>query len=84
MKFKVELLPTYWIYVFIVFVSLRAKTNCDVFSLSKKDLDEVLKLYPRIQEQVTKIAKERQDAAKARSQARIQVYKPDVRGKIGI
>ncbi|XP_064635102.1 uncharacterized protein LOC135492519 [Lineus longissimus] len=46
--------------------SIRAKTNVDMFVLSKGDLDSVLQFYPEIKEQVYKVAEERRSAAAAR------------------
>ena len=39
--------------------SIRATTDCDIFILSKKDFDRVLKTYPEFLGKIKKIAEER-------------------------
>ena len=39
---------------------LRAQTNCELFVLTKKDLDEVLTHYPQISKKIRETAEERQ------------------------
>lgn len=43
-----------------VFSFLRAQTNCELFVLTKKDLDEVLTHYPQISKKIRETAEERQ------------------------
>jgi CRP-like cAMP-binding protein len=48
--------------------SIRAATNCDLFMLTKKDLDEALSYYPQIAEQIKVVAGSRADKVKKRAQ----------------
>ena len=48
--------------------SHRAATNCDLFMLTKKDLDEALSYYPEIAEQIKAVAGNRADKVKKRAQ----------------
>lgn len=43
-----------------MFTIFRTKTNCDVFVLTKADLDEVLTHYPLIKTKIRETAEERQ------------------------
>ena len=47
----------------------RAATNCDLFVLTKEDLDSSLKYYPHIGEQIREVAGNRANLVKKRSQA---------------
>ena len=49
----------------------RAQGNCDLFVLTKEDLDEVLTHYPSIKEQINKVAEERINAVRKRSKAKV-------------
>ncbi|KAJ7372502.1 hypothetical protein OS493_019011 [Desmophyllum pertusum] len=49
--------------------SIRAQTNCDVFVLTKKDLDEVLTHYPQIRKKILETAEERQRMVAERAKA---------------
>ena len=49
--------------------SFRAQTNCDVFVLTKKDLDEVLTHYPQIRKKILETAEERQRMVAERAKA---------------
>lgn len=44
-------------------------TNCDLFVLTKTDLDAALKYYPHIDEQIKEVAGNRANLVKKRSQA---------------
>ena len=46
----------------------RAATNCDVFVLTKADLDRALSYYPEIAEQIREVAGNRANLVKKRSQ----------------
>lgn len=46
----------------------RAGTNCDLFVLTKTDLDQALKYYPHIAEQIQEVANNRANLVKKRSQ----------------
>ena len=46
----------------------RAGTNCDLFVLTKTDLDTALSYYPHIAEQIKKVAGNRANLVKKRSQ----------------
>eukprot|EP01137_Pigoraptor_chileana_P011547 Opistho-2@62590 len=50
--------------------SIRAATNCDLFVLTKRDLDEVLEYYPQITEQINLIASNRYNVAKKREESK--------------
>ena len=50
------------------FSFFRAATNCDLFMLTKKDLDEALSYYPQIAEQIKAVAGSRADKVKKRAQ----------------
>ena len=47
----------------------RAATNCDLFVLTKTNLDASLKYYPHIAEQIREVAGNRANLVKKRSQA---------------
>ncbi|XP_022094111.1 uncharacterized protein LOC110981133 isoform X3 [Acanthaster planci] len=51
--------------------SIRAQTNCDMFVLTKENLDEVLTHYPSIKEQINRVAEERINAVRKRSNAKV-------------
>lgn len=53
---------------FISSSSFRAATNCDLFMLTKKDLDEALSYYPQIEKQIKAVADSRADKVKKRAQ----------------
>ncbi|XP_071795542.1 uncharacterized protein [Asterias amurensis] len=53
--------------------SIRAQTNCDMFILAKENLDEVLTHYPSIKEQINRVAEERINAVRKRSNAKVGV-----------
>ena len=53
----------------VPFFSFRAQTNCDVFVLTKKDLDEVLTHYPQIRKKILETAEERQRMVAERAKA---------------
>ena len=53
------------IYFVVIF---RAGTNCDLFMLTKTDLDTALSYYPHIAEQIKKVAGNRANLVKKRSQ----------------
>ena len=55
--------------VLSVFTVFRAQTNCDVFVLTKQDLDEVLSHYPQIRKKILETAEERQRMVKQRAAA---------------
>ena len=46
----------------------RAGTNCDLFVLTKSDLDNALKYYPHIADQIQEVANNRANLVKKRSQ----------------
>ena len=46
----------------------RAGTNCDLFVLTKTDLDRALSYYPHIAEQIREVAGNRANLVKKRSQ----------------
>lgn len=46
----------------------RAATNCDVFVLTKANLDRALSYYPEIAEQIREVAGNRANLVKKRSQ----------------
>ena len=46
----------------------RAATNCDLFVLTKTDLDRALTYYPHIEDQIRKVAGNRANLVKKRSQ----------------
>ena len=48
--------------------SVRAATNCDMFVLTKTDLDYALSYYPELEEQICAVAEERMNQAYKRSQ----------------
>ena len=48
--------------------SIRTATNCDLFVLSKNDLDAVLKFYPDIEKQINEEASIRFEAARKRNE----------------
>ncbi|XP_071497085.1 uncharacterized protein [Diadema antillarum] len=52
--------------------SIRAQNNVDMFVLTKEDLDEVLTHYPSIKDQIQKVAEERINAVRKRSEANFQ------------
>ena len=52
----------------MVGVPCRAGTNCDVFVLTKADLDRALTYYPEISEQIREVAGNRANLVKKRSQ----------------
>ena len=54
-----------------MFLLYRAQGNCDLFVLTKEDLDEVLTHYPSIKEQINKVAEERINAVRKRSKAKV-------------
>lgn len=67
---------TFFVFHFLWFVTLlyasyfsRAQTNCDVFVLTKKDLDEVLTHYPQIRKKILETAEERQRMVAERAKA---------------
>ena len=39
-------------------VSYKAKTHCDIFSLSSDDYNEVVESHPKIKDQIAEMAKE--------------------------
>ena len=47
----------------------RAQTNCDLFVLTKHDLDEVLSHYPAIRTKILETAEERQRMVRERAAA---------------
>ena len=47
--------------------SIRAATNCDLFVLTKTDLDNALSYYPQIKDQIHRIAKNRIHIARKHS-----------------
>lgn len=49
-------------------VLFRAGTNCDLFVLTKTDLDRALSYYPHIAEQIKEVAGNRANLVKKRSQ----------------
>ena len=49
-------------------ILFRAATNCDLFVLSKTDLDIAVSYYPHIAEQIKKVAGNRNDLVRERSQ----------------
>ncbi|XP_033108885.1 uncharacterized protein LOC117110323 isoform X2 [Anneissia japonica] len=55
--------------------SIRARTNVDMFTLHKDNLDEALTHYPSIKEQIYKVAEERINAVRKRSKAKISPLK---------
>ena len=52
----------------IILLFLSAATNCDVFVLTKADLDRALAYYPEIAEQIREVAGNRANLVKKRSQ----------------
>ena len=52
-----------------MFSLFRAATNCDLFVLTKTDLDAALTYYPHIAEQIKEVAGNRANLVKKRSQA---------------
>jgi len=50
------------------FLCYRASTNCDLFVLTKTDLDMALSYYPKIAEQIREVAGNRANLVKKRSQ----------------
>ena len=50
-------------YVFAIHF-IRAKTNCDLFMLSKEDLKHCLRHYPHVAEHIITVAKERYNLVK--------------------
>ena len=61
----------FWLrFLSCLFISFpRAQTNCDVFVLTKKDLDEVLTHYPQIRKKILETAEERQRMVAERAKA---------------
>ncbi|XP_070566365.1 uncharacterized protein [Ptychodera flava] len=53
--------------------SIRAQNNCDLFVLTKDDLDRVLTHYPLIKEQIQKTAEERISAVRKRSKQKANI-----------
>ena len=49
--------------------SIRAATNCDLFVLAKRDLDDVLSHYPHIERQINAVAEQRRQNVRKRSEA---------------
>ena len=49
--------------------SIRAATNCDIFVLAKRDLDDVLSHYPHIERQINAVAEQRRQNVRKRSEA---------------
>eukprot|EP00118_Oscarella_pearsei_P012897 m.98493 g.98493 ORF g.98493 m.98493 type:complete len:2159 (+) comp36987_c0_seq18:234-6710(+) len=49
--------------------SIRAGTNCDIFVLTKRDLDDVLAYYPHIERQIKAVAEQRRQNVRKRSEA---------------
>ncbi|XP_077978719.1 uncharacterized protein LOC144434138 [Glandiceps talaboti] len=56
--------------------SIRTQNNCDIFVLTKEDLDRVLTHYPLIKEQIQKVAEERINAVRKRSKQKVNVPPP--------
>lgn len=48
-------------------IPYRAQNNCDVFMLTKQDLDEVLQHYPQIKTKILDTAEERQRMVRERA-----------------
>ncbi|XP_068721829.1 uncharacterized protein [Montipora capricornis] len=61
--------------------SVRAKTNCDLFVLTKKDLDEVLTHYPQISKKLRETAEERQGIVAERDKASAEKKEEDKKGE---
>ena len=54
------------IFIFTFSLNFRAATNCDMFVLSKTDLDIAVSYYPDIAEQIKKVARNRNNLVRER------------------